>query len=191
MIRYGVFRGKLNEKTIKDFMEKLDYSVQTILERQNVVIDTLYDDNGNLDEFFVEYFNQDENERIYFKVNVNKNDELSEDNFICKQLEKIANYILFCDESKRENRKSSHPFLTSYKSSSIAKNEVGTDNIKDGDTEEDFDVCNFKKVGKIKITKQDMVDIKILKELEEAVKYYEQARDRWMIPIRISLFIQT
>ena len=100
------FKGKLNGKKIEDFTKQLDYSIENTEDRIELVRDILYPD-GELDDYFAQYFFGEADEsgkkRNYFKVELNKTDPLSEDNNVCKKLEQMANYILFCDKDKNEN----------------------------------------------------------------------------------------
>jgi hypothetical protein len=173
MLNYGLFKGKLNDKTITNFTSNLDYKdVQKIEERMDVLLDRLYDENGHLDGFFIEYFNQNEDTKSYFNVHPNKSDILSEDNYVCKQIEKLANYVLFCDEAKKLNRRATHSYLTSYKSSNITKNEVNVENTTDTDIDNEVNVCNYKKVIKLSVTRHDIDTIPTLKEMDDVINMF-------------------
>lgn len=172
MLKYDLFKGELDGKTIRHFMSQLNYNgINDVEGRVNSLRDVILDADGNVDEFFVQYFNQDKSGRIYFSVNLNKDTNLSEENFICKQIEKMANYILFCDEAKAENRRSSHPYMTSYASRKVSTNESDADVDSGSSVEGEVDVCNYKKVGKISVSKDDM-EIPTMRQLQDIIDLY-------------------
>lgn len=84
-----------NNKTFEELSNaKLDERLQIINEKVEEV-----------DQFLVEYFGgQNLNKKDYFKVDLNSNDELSENNSVCKAIETWANYILGSEEIRKERR---------------------------------------------------------------------------------------
>jgi hypothetical protein len=101
MLNYNTFKGKLNDKTIFDFLKYLNKQVVKIEDRLKILNNILYP-NGELDDFFVEYFNQPQEDsgRGYFKVNLNKDEMLSEKDGVCSKIEIMGNYLLYGEEAK-------------------------------------------------------------------------------------------
>jgi hypothetical protein len=175
MLEYNKFTGELDGKTINYFMKRLKYSFYKIDDRLKLLNGILYD-NGNLDNFFIEYFNQPESldERGYFKVILNKTDSISEKNYICCKIEKMADYLLLGDEAKILNKASKYPYLTSYKCTKIATNEQSIDSTRDvgADVDEPVNVCNYKKVEKISINSKDINEIYGIHKLQQSINYF-------------------
>lgn len=101
------FQGKLDNKTVYDFTKKLDYSLKQ-KDRIKLVEKLLYN-NEQLVPYFQEYFD------TYYKVVPGQTDPLSEDNNVCKGLEKIANYILFSPDAERITKKTKYNFYPEHK----------------------------------------------------------------------------
>jgi hypothetical protein len=101
------FQGKLDDKTVYDFTKKLDYSLKQ-KDRIKLVEKLLYN-NEQLTPYFQEYFD------TYYKAVPGQTDSLSEDNNVCKSLEKIANYILFSPDAERICKKTKYNFYPEYK----------------------------------------------------------------------------
>lgn len=93
-----IFKGKINNKSLEDF-RKFDFNVNDLEERKKIVeqlLDSEKDEFGRT--FFEAYFDD------RYKVDLSKNEELSEKNNVCQTLEAMANYLLGSKEI-REQRK--------------------------------------------------------------------------------------
>lgn len=82
------FIGELDGKTIYDFKNKLDYSINTNKKRVALLNKVLCDENGNVEKYFQEYFDD------RFKVGLNADDPLSHDDNICRELENFGSYLI-------------------------------------------------------------------------------------------------
>lgn len=85
------FQGKLDGKDLKDFFIT-KYDLLTAEERISAVNELL------ANEYFTEYFDK------YFKVKLTTSDTLSGGINVCQTLEKLADYILNCQEVKDERK---------------------------------------------------------------------------------------
>lgn len=167
MLNYNLFKGELNGKSLKDI--KLNYEVNDIQTRKIILNNILI----NFDDFFIKYFNEDEFGKIYFNVNLNRNNNTSENDGVCKKIEGLANYLLYCDEAKLQNRKSEHPYLTSYKNTSISKNESDFEfnTEANGNVEKESDVGNYKKVIKLSVTREDINQLPTMQQLQDVINF--------------------
>jgi hypothetical protein len=121
---YKRFLGKLNGKNIKFFTKQLDYKIKDQQERIQKVRDILYTQKGEYsDKFFEEYIDD------YYKKNPNKQDFLSQDIDVFKELEKMANYILFCPGAERITKKTKYNFYTDEKFKEVLKKDIHLDSI--------------------------------------------------------------
>jgi hypothetical protein len=175
MLNYNLFKGELDGRSLKDI--RLNYEVNDIAIRK-VILDRVLQDDG-FDKFFAEYFNQNESVKTYFNVSLNKSDSTSENDGVCKKIEGLANYLLYCNEAKLQNRNSEHPYLTSYKTTSISKNETDFEfnSEADANAEKEGDVGNYKKVGKLSITKNDVDEIPTMKQLQDVIDLCKKKSD--------------
>lgn len=160
------FKGELDGKTIIDFTSQLDYDIEDINERIELVNDILYPD-GNLDEYFVQYFNQETKDicqtQPYFKVNLSQGESLSEDNSVCKKLDQMANYILFC-EGQREINKIEDPYKSKSSINHKKSRETSFEELecvidRNGNSVIEKEIANknnIKKSKKQKIFKSDL-----------------------------------
>lgn len=90
-----IFRGKINNISLGDLKIKTDcYKIERLEERKKVV-ENILKENGM---FFDEYFDN------HYKVELSQNDELSENNNVCKVLESYANYLLGSKEVREERK---------------------------------------------------------------------------------------
>lgn len=101
------FYGQLEGKSIYDFTRELDYSL-SLENRLNILNNRLYDNEGKQDPFFDELFMQDDGENTSFKSHINllptnKECVYSETN-IAKELEKMADYLLFAYDKENDNK---------------------------------------------------------------------------------------
>jgi hypothetical protein len=180
---YKRFIGKLNGKNIKFFTKQLDYSIKDQQKRIERVKDVLYTKDGYIDKFFEEYMDD------YYKKHPNKEDYLSQDIEVFKELEKMANYILFCPGAERITKKTKYNFYTDDKFKEKLRKDIHLDgiissvnnNIDDSGNNTDIDALNgdeviaylirkgenYKKQIKQKIFKKDFKD----KELKCLIDY--------------------
>jgi len=99
------FYGKLDDKTIYDFVKKLDYSLSTEEERINKVKELLYTDRGEndvyIDKYFQTLFEQEKNpEESHYNPHITQDDFLSGDKNVFKMLGLITSYIINSPNSK-------------------------------------------------------------------------------------------
>lgn len=81
------FSGRLDGVTIYDLINKIDYNKSTYEERLEVIEDIL-----NSTDFFVEYFDE------YYNCHINEKQGMSEDEFVCVALERMASYLLLAED---------------------------------------------------------------------------------------------
>lgn len=78
--------------TVNELNKQIDYNKTKLDDRKKIVENIL--NSG----FYEEYMDN------YFKVNLSADDELSEKNYVCNSLERLANYLLNSDEIKEEKK---------------------------------------------------------------------------------------
>lgn len=179
MLPNGKFDGEINGKTIKDFTDKLNYDIKGSEDRIEHVKGILYSQGNKefIDKFFEEYFDQNK-EVPHYKLAINKNEGLSENNKVCKSLEYFANYILFSKESLQENDYSDYPYLDSNGRMAINKREISYEGMvsTDGDgvsrlEKEIKSGKNIKKKPRMQIEKRDLQEIENIRELQNLIEY--------------------
>jgi DNA-binding CsgD family transcriptional regulator len=88
------FKGKLDGTTVHEINKKVDFKKTKLEDRKQVVENIL----GNTD-FYSEYFDG------YFKSGITSHDFLSQENNVCRSLDRMATYLLTSDEIKAEEEK--------------------------------------------------------------------------------------
>lgn len=96
----SVFFGEINGKNAVELMQTIDYTKTKLEDRMEVVEEII--GTG----FHAGYIED------HFKVNLNASDALSEQDAICAQLEKMANYLLNSEEVKEEKKESAYVFYS-------------------------------------------------------------------------------
>jgi predicted DNA-binding protein (UPF0251 family) len=167
------FMGKIDGKDIHYFLSQIKHPELTQKERIELVREVLYTQNGFLDSYFEEVFDQKEVENYtnptHVKLCVDKKNFLSHEINICKALEIMTDYILYSPDGERINKKTKYNF---YPEKIFERKLAKEDKISDlvsGDTNEDFtedEVIdflirkgqNYKKVIEQRITSKDFKD---------------------------------
>jgi hypothetical protein len=126
------FDGKLQGKTVYSFSKGLDFNLGQS-DRIKAVQDKIYTDDGKLDPYFVEYFDD------YFRAELTSEDFLSGDINIFQELDKMANYILYSPDGERISKKTKYNFYTEDK---LFKQSCKTVSL-DGMVENASDNCNY------------------------------------------------
>lgn len=194
MLPNTYFKGKLDGKNSWYFRSQLDYNLKSTSDRLDKVRDILYP-NGTLDNFFLEYFDQDREPRPYFKVNLRcstednlfAGDALSEHDTVCKELEKMADYILMNPEERKltKSKDYKYNFFVDKKKFEIANKEISLEGFCDGN-ENILNYLvrqgyNFKKEKTQKILPKDFKD----KELS-CLNDYQRAIESLRVKINYS-----
>lgn len=97
------FHGKIDGLTASDYVKQLDYSLKTTQERLEKVKKIL-----EKPIFFEKYFS------YYHKININKEDFLSNDKNICKSIEKFADYLLLSSDLNEKIDYKTKEWTTKY-----------------------------------------------------------------------------
>jgi hypothetical protein len=177
----GRFDGELDGKSIRHFADQLDYTLLDTQDRINKIKEILYT-QGNSKEFvdkFFELFFDQERERPYFKVSLNKTDALSESLQVCKSLEFFSNYILFNREQLKENDYSEYPYLDGNDRLTLKKKESSYEDLlsetdENGNSRLENELVNkknFKKKPPYEIEARDLDEIKEIKEIQNLILY--------------------
>ena len=98
----GNFKGKIDNKSIWDYMHKLDYKLETLEERKKFIDELL--NLKNIDElkFSDDEFWQEVFDKGICKANLNTTDVLWSETNISHFLEKVDTYLLAKDDKKEE-----------------------------------------------------------------------------------------
>jgi DNA-binding CsgD family transcriptional regulator len=181
------FRGKINNKNVYDFLKEImAHQELNQQERIDLVKNVLYTQNGFLDEYFEEVFEQKDIENnvnaTHVKLCINKEDYLSHEINVCKVIELISEYILFAPDAERINKKTKYNFYSKDKFEDKISKDVLIDDITqqhndiDSETEDIIDFLirigsNYKKTIKQKIVVKDIHDIEELSDYQFMVDY--------------------
>lgn len=181
MLPNGRFDGALGGKTIRDFMDSVDYTLMKTEDRVAKLKEVLYTQGHSkefLDVFFEMYFDQ-EKAVPHFKVALNKSDALSENLQVCKSLQMLANYLLFNKEELQKNDYSDYPYLDGNDRLMSKKRELSYEELLEKTDEngvsrlekEVINKKNFKKKPPYKIEPKDLADVPEIKQLQVAIEY--------------------
>lgn len=124
---------------------ELDYSLLSLNARKEKVEDILNKHDENLLDYY-------EN---YLKVNIGQNEKLSEFDLVSKDLEKVADYLLYMDNKEQREKLKQEKLLNKRFSETAKKKEILTDNFTFVENEKREIVKNVKIYGKIKVVEQD------------------------------------
>lgn len=185
------FEGTLEVKTLHDFQKELDYTIEKQYDRIKAVEKITNDDKGFSKDYFSGFFEQREEDGInlsHLKTNVKQNGYLAYDMKIFKQLEKMADYILFAPDAKPLTIKTKYRFYTdsvmerklAREDSIEAISENASKSTRDGFSSDvvgeviEFLIrkgLNYKLESKQKILKKDFSDDKLVcvKELQQYI----------------------
>lgn len=105
----------LNNKTISDFINKLDFTILSDTDRVSrmnsvLEVESFYDGKYKpCNYFFGEYFDE------YFNPHIKKTMSLSDKDIICRCLERMADYILFSRGKNGDFDYDEYPILSKHK----------------------------------------------------------------------------
>lgn len=165
------FGSEIGGKTIADF-QQYNPTVEKFENRLHEVCELIHDDEGNLEEFFVEYFDK------YFDPRPNQTGWLSEQDFVCKVIEGLGTYLLNAKDIQ-SNRKIKYRF---WKSEREFKQYKESENVNTSSIEQDKDDIhivdmyysnddkNFKLATDNKLYAKDVKDVVEIAELEKAIR---------------------
>ena len=123
------------ENPMRKYIDQMDYSLETAKERIELLNSVLYDENGYCVKFFEDMFDQDERERAN-NSKQSKEDErkfvnllptcsqaLSEDIYECKQIERMADYLLKAPDQPMLDKQQEYNFYNKTEFERLLKNE--------------------------------------------------------------------
>jgi len=129
--------------SITDILMNLNYNIMEESQR-SVLIKKLFE-NEEVIEYFSKYFEQNVEDGIdvsHFKVGLIKSDKLSENNFVCKALSLMADYLIFAPDSKPLVSKFKYTYYTHKNLKKRIKRESSLESIINKickDTSEKYD----------------------------------------------------
>lgn len=123
----------------------LDYSLLSLNERKEKVEEILDKHDENLLDYF-------EN---YLKVNIGQSGKTSEFDNVTKDLEKVADYLLYMDNKEQREKIKHEKLLNKRQTDNRKKKEVLTDNFTFVENEKKEITRNVRIYGKIKVFEQD------------------------------------
>jgi hypothetical protein len=139
---------------------ELDYSLVSLKERKERVNEIIEKYDCDLMEYY-------EN---YQKVNLNQSDRTSEFDYVSKDLEKIADYLLYTDNKEQREKQKQEKFLNKRMTDNRKKKEYLTDNFTFVDEHKREYVKNVKVYGNVKVTEEDRKQYKELADTGNLIK---------------------
>lgn len=178
-------KGNVQGKNIQDFIKQLDFSLNQ-QERVELVNKLVYTQGDGMfvDEFFEDMFEQKDAEngmdKSHIKLCLNSKDMLSMDDYTCKGLETIANYILFSPDGERINKKTKYNFYPKDIFEKKSAKEVSLEGFTESNCgneiyyEEVIDFLiregiNYKKSIKQTIYGKDKSDLDVIKQYDDVI----------------------
>ena len=195
---YGTrnFYGKVAGKTIYDFSRALNYRLDNPEERIELINSLIFDEDGHLDKYFEEVFTQKfdlKSENLYedmedldddidlekltftgvnvsnVKLILSKDDGLYSETNLAKELEKMANYIIFCGERDKKVE------YKVYKDAQLFNKMMKEQGLGDGSGEEMDNAIhilleknqNFKLEAKQVVYEKDKEEIELLADYDK------------------------
>jgi hypothetical protein len=131
---------------------ELDYSLLSLNERKNKVEEIVDKYDGDLINYY-------EN---YFKANIGQSEKTSEFDYVSKDLEKVADYLLYMDNKEQREKQKQDTLLNRRQTDNRKKKEVLTDNFTFVETGKKDFTKNTKVYGKIKVVEKDRKEHKEL-----------------------------
>jgi hypothetical protein len=131
---------------------ELDYSLLSLDERKDKVEEIV-------DKYDKDLINYYEN---YFKTNIGQSEKTSEFDYVSKDLEKVADYLLYMDNKEQREKQKQETLLNRRQTDNRKKKEVLTDNFTFVETGKKDFTKNTKVYGKIKVVEKDRKEHKEL-----------------------------
>jgi hypothetical protein len=131
---------------------ELDYSLLSLNERKDKVEEIV-------DKYDNDLINYYEN---YFKANIGQSEKTSEFDYVSKDLEKVADYLLYMDNKEQREKQKQDTLLNRRQTDNRKKKEVLTDNFTFVETSKKEFTKNTKVYGKIKVVEKDRLEHKEL-----------------------------
>lgn len=144
---------------------ELDYSLLSLHARKEKVEDII----NKYDEELSEYYDK------YHKVNIGQSDKTSEFDIVSKDLEKVADYLLYMDNKEQRELHKQEKLLNKRQTENRKKKEVLTDNFTFIENSKNIITKNVKIYGKIKVYEKD---IKEYKELADTGSLIENLKEQ-------------
>ena len=97
----GRFTGEIDGKNIFSYSNKLDYNIENLEKRKELISEILnLDEIGSKDKFWMDVWDM-----ANCKVSLNKTDALWTDTNVAQLLESMGTYLIAKDESEGKNEK--------------------------------------------------------------------------------------
>lgn len=167
-----VFKGCLSGVEIKDLLE-CDYTRDKLEDRKKFIIEKY----KKTEKFYNSYICGD-GEREYYKVSLNKTDDLSEEINIFKYIERDATYLLNSRDLPRD-KKQEYTFLNEEDFKKISKIEKSLTSLSTDSSENDSNIIEMLEPKRSndyvnlehKIVKKDFLDSRSAKVLSDYEEY--------------------
>lgn len=172
------FRGELSGKKIGDFTKQIDFDELSLDKRvQNLheILNTTEYKNGRMgmDKFFEDYFNTED--MGMFMVSPNTNGARSDNDFVCRQLEFMANYLLYSRENLQHNDECSYPIETDNTKRKHQQKNSSLEGKKETNPQElerelrDEKLSQYLKQTAFKIEEEDLEESDEIRELQDYI----------------------
>lgn len=169
------FNGRINGVTVRELNRKVDYTKTKLEDRKQVVEEIL--SSG----YYTRYFDEQ------YKASITSNCDLSDENAVCRSLERMANYLLNSEEAK-ENEKRVYHTDTQYFNNKMNREQSIESRFNINEDEDSGMVDNIihsnTAIGTVKyskameITKEDLERNdklgEILREYNDYIKHIEK-----------------
>ena len=174
------FNGEINGVKIYDFISQIDNSL-TQQERLDKLYAMLYDEEGNLNEFFETLFSTETDNKDWFNVCLKQSDFTSDKNNVCKVLEMLGSWLIFSPDGERITKKTKYNFYSKDTLEKKEQREVSfsvfqSEEVDDQIYDEIIDFVvdpsqNYRAQPETKILAQDIRDIQPIADYQKLINH--------------------
>ena len=143
---------------------ELDYSLLSLNERKEKVEDIL----NKYDDDLINYFEN------YLQVNIGQSGKTSEFDVVTKDLEKVADYLLYMDNKEQREILKQEKLLNRRQTDNRKKKEILTDNFTFVENEKREITRNVRIYGKIKVFEKDRKEHKELADTGKMITHLKE-----------------
>lgn len=181
-------KGELGNKKIKDMKRMLDYSKNTLVEREKVVDKILEEYDDFLKIYFFEK-NEHSRKPFFNGGSLSSSQTVSEKNIVCDSISALASYLLNSRDTEKLYKDQEYVFYTDeeefnkYHQKVVSSTSDATDEVIHFLLQQGK---NYNLVGTTQITKQDLADTGEMGEILRAYQTFKEELRLRLLDIRNS-----